>query len=834
MRIYRAPSLRAGVSSLAICFLLLGYRAVAAQGLEEVIVTAQKREQGLQDVPISVEAFSAEQIDNLSAQDIADLGVFAPNVEIDRAANQPNYRIRGIGTSDFGVGADPAVGVYQDGVYIGRSGGSKVAFNDIARVEILNGPQGTLFGRNAAAGAIQYITNKAEDDLYGWARLTLGNYDRRQVDGVINVPLTDKLYFRSGILWNRRDGWVDNLYNGDDLARRGSQSINAQLRWLPIDRLDMTLRLEYDETDQDPRVRSSAVWGPRHRGPAFTKVESEHKLDETRYLFGTSLHLTYDMDWATLTSITSWREYSSSNPEEKDGSAELLYSFNDLNEEDNWQWSQELRLNGNVGNRFAWTAGVNYFDERAKQTSGIDLSPNAVDKLIAERQIGAPYDAFPPGRPFDLAFALIPDTYNRRAYDSGAEALMADVYSERIMVDGEYRSYAAFGDVTWDITDSLSLTAGLRWTRDEKEFSRYVEFNEFVIAFAFETETRIDAQGNYDPDGELGWYTTDDSWEKTTPRVVLDWRVTDEVMLYASYAEGYKAGGFNSTGELFAPPIEPENVTNYEVGMKSTWLDNTLRTNLAVFSYEYEDLQALEFIDGACLPNSEVGAYLFETSDVEGEGLEFSLNWLPLPALEVFFNTGMLDAEYSDRTERTAVDAECVLLDRSGEAFTAAPELTFSLGGTYTLDMSSGAELAFTAAYNWAEGAERNDCKYVVNNRDQGRSSDVYGLSEVDGQLIISDPSATGDLTDPPYSSCPDNDDFEQLNARVTYFSPGRNWEVALWVVNWTDWSRDRGKDNEPDGLGEELASAFSDGSPSYGRTDEPRMYGVEFRYNFN
>jgi iron complex outermembrane receptor protein len=227
MRIYRAPSLRAGVSSLAICFLLLGYRAVAAQGLEEVIVTAQKREQGLQDVPISVEAFSAEQIDNLSAQDIADLGVFAPNVEIDRAANQPNYRIRGIGTSDFGVGADPAVGVYQDGVYIGRSGGSKVAFNDIARVEILNGPQGTLFGRNAAAGAIQYITNKAEDDLYGWARLTLGNYDRRQVDGVINVPLTDKLYFRSGILWNRRDGWVDNLYNGDDLARRGSRALQC-------------------------------------------------------------------------------------------------------------------------------------------------------------------------------------------------------------------------------------------------------------------------------------------------------------------------------------------------------------------------------------------------------------------------------------------------------------------------------------------------------------------------------------------------------------------------------------------------------------------------------
>ena len=562
-------------------------------------------------------------------------------------------------------------------------------------------------------------------------------------------------------------------------------------------------------------------------------MESEYKLDETRYLFGSSLHLTYDMDWATLTSITSWREYSSANPEEKDGSAELLYSFNDLNEENNWQWSQELRLNGDVGSRFTWTAGLNYFDEHAKQTSGIDLSPNTLDKLVSERVIGAPYSAFTPGVPIDFAFGAIEDTYNRRAYDSGAEALMADVFSERIDIDAEYESYAAFGDVTWDITDSLSLTGGLRWTRDEKEFSRYVEFNEFVLAFAFETETRIDAQGNYDPNGQLGWLTDDDSWEKTTPRLVLDWRVTDDVMLYASYAEGYKAGGFNSTGELFAPPIEPENVTNYEVGMKSTWLDNTLRANLAIFSYEYEDLQKLEFIEGECLPNTELGAYLFETSDVEGDGLELSVNWLPLPSLEVFFNTGVLDAEYTRRTERTVVDGQCVLVDRSGQAFLEAPELTFSLGGTYTLDMSNGGELAFTAAYNWAEGTERNECKYVVNNRNEGRSSDVYGLTEVNGELIISDASATGDLTESPWSSCPDNDDFEQLNGRVTYFSPGRDWELALWVVNWTDWNRDQPDGNDPGGLGEALASDFSDGSPSYLRTDEPRMYGVEFRYNF-
>jgi iron complex outermembrane receptor protein len=180
--------------AVAIASIITATAPVAfSQGLEEILVTAQKREQGLQEVPISVEAFSAEQIDNLAAQDIGDLGIFTANVQINRASNQPSYKIRGIGTSDFGIGADPAVGVYIDGVYIGRSGGSKVAFNDIARVEILNGPQGTLFGRNTAAGAIHYVTNKPEEETMGWVEATLGNYDRQQIEGVYNTALTDQL-----------------------------------------------------------------------------------------------------------------------------------------------------------------------------------------------------------------------------------------------------------------------------------------------------------------------------------------------------------------------------------------------------------------------------------------------------------------------------------------------------------------------------------------------------------------------------------------------------------------------------------------------------------------
>ena len=802
-----------------------------SQGLEEVVVTAQKREQGLQDVPIAVEAFSAQQITNLSAQDIGDLGTFTPNVAISKAANQPNYAIRGIGTDDFGIGADPAVGVYQDGVYIGRSGGSKVAFNDLARVEILNGPQGTLFGRNAAAGGMQYISNKPEEELYGWARGTVGNYDRYQVDGVANVPLADNLFFRVGLLWNQRDGWIDNVYNGNDLARQGNRSVVTQLRWLPTDRLDTILRLEFDQTDEDSRVASSAVWGPRDNGAGFNKVASDSDLSEKRNLYGASWHLTYDMDWATLTSISSYRYFNSKNPEEKDGSAELYFFFNDLNREKNDQFGQEFRLDGETGSRFRWTTGVNAYYEHARQTSGIHLTPQSLDKLIAEGEIGVPYDALAPGTPIDIAFLVFPDPFNERTVTNGAQALDDDIaYREQIRINAKYKSYAGFADVTYDITDTLALTGGLRYTYDDKKFGRYVKFNDYVVAFAFTTETRLDGNGNYDPDGNLGFLQSDKDWSKLTPRVVLEWQAQEELMLYASYTEGYKAGGFNSAGEIFAPPFDPEEVANYEVGMKSSWLDNTLRVNTALFSYNYDNLQSLVFVDAACLPDATVGTYLFETSDVEGKGFELNVNWLALPSLELYFNTGYLDAEYKRRDEKQVIDGVCVIKDRSGETFSESPDVNFTVGANYSLDFDNGGEVVLAVAYNYTGGLERDQCIYVVNNKAEGTSSDVYGLTKVDGRLVISDSSATGDLTEPPYNSCPDTDDREQLNARLAYNSPDRNWTVAAFITNATNWEPDK---VDPGGLGSQLATAFSDGSPSYGRTDEPRMYGMEFRYNF-
>lgn len=821
---------RRSLSQIAASILSLGVAMpLAAQQLEEIVVTAQKREQSMQDVPISVEAFSSARIDNLVAQDIADLGVFATNVNISRAANQPSYSIRGIGTSDFGVGADPAVGVYLDGVYIGRSGGSKTAFNDIQRIEILNGPQGTLFGRNAAAGAIQYVSNKPVDETEGWFKLTLGNFNRHQVEGLYNHALSDSVFMRTGLLYNRRDGYIDNLVNGQDLGQENNWSLTNSLLWQASDDLSVLWRVEYDEVDQDSRPSSSAVFGPRDNGKAFRVVEVERRLPETRELFGTSLHVNYEMDWASFTSITSYRQYESYNPEEKDGSAELFYSFLDLNAEDNKQWSQEFRLSGTAFKNVLWTAGVNYSGENAKQQSGIILSTEAVDKLIVEREAGFPYEGQAPGTGFELAFGFgfpgVP-----RIYADGLSAFQAGEYTENVFVEGKYESYAVFADMTWSITDRFDLTAGLRYTQDEKEFGRFVQYNDFGIAFAFPNETRIDGNGNLDPNGALGWYFQEESWSELTPRVVLNYHINDDVMVYASWAEGFKAGGFNSVGERNDDPaFDPESVSNLEAGIKSTWLDGRLRVNAAYFDYEYQDLQALAFIPGECIAGTTTGNYQFETSDVDGSGFELSANWLVADGLEVWMNTGSLDAEYTSRIRRRVVNGQCDFADEAGEKFNESPDLNYNLGASYALSMHDGAQLDVSFAWHFADGATgRRSCKFIEDNGN-GTSS-VYGLDTIDGVLTIVDPSATGTRTAPPFASCPDLEDEEFLSARATYTSSNDAWEISAWITNATDWASN---DDNPGGLGGELASNFSDGSPSFDRRDEPRMYGMELKYSF-
>lgn len=797
-------------------------------GLEEVIVTAQRRAEGLQEVPISVQSFDAQQILDLGAQDIADVGVFTPNVQFSRGVNQPRYRIRGIGTDDFGVGADPSVGVYIDGIYIGRGGGSKMAFNDLERVEVLNGPQGTLFGRNAAAGAIQYVTRKPVDDYEGWVRAIVGNHERTQFEGVYNMPLSDTLFWRTGALWNQRDGYVENEFTGNNVADEGNYSINTQLRWAPSEDLDVLFRFDYDNIDQFSRPSSSATRGVRDGDADFETIASVADFKEQRELWGTALTLTYDLNPSTtFISISSYRTYESENPEDKDGHIDPEFDFDDLNVEDNEQWSQEFRFEGDLGERANWIVGANYFKENAKQRSGINLDTRAVDRLVVEAEAGIPYDLVPPGTGFEIAFGPLGFPGLPRIYETGAEALAAGRYTENVDVEGDYESWALFADFTYSILDNLDLTVGIRYTEDEKEFTRDVTYNDFGMWFAFD-ETRVDANGNLVsfPDGVQGPFSQKQKWDDTTGRVVLDYRFTDDVLLYASYAEGYKAGGFNSASPNGDdPPFDPEEIGTWEVGIKSSWFDNRLRLNAAYFSYEYENLQELVFVQPECL-GSDFGSNQFLDSDIDGEGYELAINWLVAPGLELWANAGQVEADVVEKTRCEVIDGVVDIQDRSGDVF--ADDFSFSIGANYTYTLPGSGEITASVSYARIDGDNnRVGCRFV-QDLGTGLSAEI-GLNDVDGTLVISQPTATGAITEPPFDSCPNLDDQERLNARVAWISPGRTWTVAGWVTNATDWA----PNNDPGGLGNDLRSDFTDGSPSYSRREEPRMYGLELTYTF-
>lgn len=837
-------------------------------GLEEIVVTAQKRVERLQDVPISVTAFNEEALDNMVADSIGDLDRFVPNLSVgDSQVTQPSYSIRGITTSDFGVGLEPAVGVYIDGVYVGRTGASRVAFNDVERVEVLNGPQGTLFGRNAAAGAIQVLTNKPVETEEGWAKATLGNYNKFQAEGVYNLPFSDTLFFRGSALFNQRDGWIDDHGSNDDRGDEYNWSVAGALRWLPREDLDVIFRLEYDKIDQTSQAQSSATVGMRDNGANFRDIASDGEADEYRDLWGASATLVWDLDWAEMTSITAVRGYNSYNRRDMDGTDIRRYYFDDLNDEDNEQFSQEIRFASTGESRWTWVAGGNYFWESAKQEGGVFIGPQTADQVIWDSGVapllGMPYDEFVltgaqiprfladigglecdgtdtcslyPGAGLDFFMnsplnvytsqdgITIPQYGLSQAGLSGKE-LIAQVpyWLDSFKIDGEYESWAVFGDLGYDFNEMFTLTGGLRWTKDDKDFARYIAYNLYGVPIAFPLETRVDANGDYDPyNGSLDWYQQNKSWDEITGRLVLDVHVTEDVLLYLSGANGYKSGGFNSAGQqIDEGPLDNETVENFEVGIKSSFLDNRLRVNGAYFDYTYENLQAQVFVEPPC---SALGEYRFVSDDVEGDGYELAVTAMVTENLTVGANTGKVEAEYTESQRDVAVNGQCETRDNSGADYNTSPT-NYSFFVNYDLPLDSGALMNFSFNYNFREGGSRTSCKYVT---DEGY---IYSLAnDENGVLEVTRQSADGPaLTTLPFDSCPANPDDEYATARASYTPASEKWQLAVYVQNLMN----ADSTGDPGGLGGALATPYWDGSPTYSDPKKPEFYGMEFRYNF-
>ena len=528
--------------------------------LEKIVVTSQRREELLQTVPITVNSYNKDFISTTGAQSLADIAKFSPALEVDNSSvTQPRFKIRGIGTTDFGIGTDPAVSIYQDDVYIGRSGNALLQFTDIERVEVLKGPQGTLFGRNSAAGAIQIFTQKPSNNFSASLRTRLGNYDKKLFEGVVNAPIIDdQLLLRLNAIYNSRDGFIDNAEGGKDFSDEGYQAIRSSLLWNASDTTQLRYTYEYNHVNQQgpTAIGLNSILSPN--GGDIRKAISNDAIKdkEKRNLHSHNLNLQHDFSLASMTWISSYRQFNTKNREDEDGVGKKYAYLDSENSENNKQFTQELRFNGET-NHFDWVGGFFYSYEKGEQALKLTTYTNSLNASFQQSLPSAPVANFP-----------FPDNL---------------IWTESMENKLTSQSIAAFADITWSITEQLKLTFGIRHTRDKKRFSwRNIPNNLLGIPF-----DQLFPSPEY-PLALKGQRVTETkNWHNTSPRAVAAYQWNKDLMSFFSYTQGYKTGGFNSVQIL--SDFEPETVENFEWGFKSTWFNQRLLLNTSLFHYKYHE-----------------------------------------------------------------------------------------------------------------------------------------------------------------------------------------------------------------------------------------------------
>jgi len=768
-----------------------------ATQLGNITVTAQSRNQEMQSVPIPLQIVTAKQVDTLAATDLSKMSLFVPGLVVGGdQPTQPSYQLRGISTDDFGIGTESAVGVYIDGVYAARSGAALLAFNDVQRIEVLKGPQGTLFGRNAAAGAISIITNEPGDTFEGRVRARFGDYGRQYLDGLLNVPINQDMALRFSSYSNRSDGWITDAASGKRYGGDHDFGTRMVWRWNVSDDTRVLLSWDHENLKQLPKpaigliaLSNDTQERPPYPADPSTYLNPLHAplyndavgAVEKRKFDGATLSIDHSFAWGSLVSTTAWRHFNTENRGDYDGTNHIVSYLDTANLERNRSWYQEFKLSGN-NSLMDWVSGVSYYDEHANQTSQTNVFTDGIDTL-ANNVMGV-------GHP-------LTDISNGLAAMGLPYTLLGDPWHEAISNVGHFKAYAAFGDVIWHLNDRLNLTTGIRYTRDQKRFSWYNmprradEFDATVAALGQagvigmlppEAQYALAAFGNNiiftDAVGVPVQFG--DSWSDFSPRAVLDYKFTPDVMGYVSATKGYKAGGYNSVqvGSRF----QPEKVWNYEAGIKTVFPEQNLLFNSSVYYYKYTNRQSLTLDPNTA--GSGVPRYLVNSTDQEAKGLELEAQWQPVDDLRLSFTGAYIDATYSKAVAPSGVSL-------SGQP-TGEPKFSFAAALGYTWHAVAGGKLE--ANINHAFRGESR-C-----NRD----------SQLQGTCQVSPNFSTGASQ-------------QRTDARLDWSAANDHWGVAFYVNNLFDKRYVTGVSNIS-------ASVF--GTP-YASITPPRMWGVEWRAKF-
>lgn len=525
---------------------------------EEIVVTAQRREQSAQDVPISLTVFSSEQLKELGVESTVDLAGFTPGLTIGQNTGDGDFAfvsLRGVTMRDFADTNESPSAVYLNEFYKANLMGLDQQLFDIGRVEVLRGPQGTLYGRNTTGGLIHYVASRPTRQADGYVDLTVGDYNQLKVEGALSGPISDTISARLSALHNEHDGWLDNVFAGnEDGNALDATSVRAQLLFSPSENSEFLLLAQYAYNDneagnmfphvavtQDP-VTGLAV--PNPGGPGFAGYIEATPNNPRDTNSNRDIALETDQITAIalgkwrfgdleLVSVTGYEETSKDGRSDSDGTP--FNAGTEVHPRAD-QLSQEFRLSGST-EKLQWLTGIYYFA-------------------------------------YDI------DGMQRRCRPGTCDALRNPV-----LYDLETRSWAAFANVDFALTSNVGLTTGLRYTQEDKEY----ELNNMDFGFIFSQDTVGDLAKQDD--------------DNVSFNVRLNWTPSDNVLTYAGVARGYKAGTFNVGFTPIATdaiPVDPEELTSYEVGFKSSNTNDTLQVNGAVFYYDYQDSQAFQF-DGRTL-----------------------------------------------------------------------------------------------------------------------------------------------------------------------------------------------------------------------------------------
>ena len=719
-------------------------------GLEEIVVTARKREESLQSAPVSVTAFTSEMLQETGAASLAALRTLTPNVQFQQnaSATTAGVFIRGIGQSDFLLTSDPGVGIYVDGVYLARTYGSVLDLLDVERIEVLRGPQGTLFGKNTIGGAVNVITAQPLDKFYGKAQAQFGSRNRVDVDGIANFPLVPetlaaKLAFSS----RTQDGYVNapNIGQNDNKTNdTNRQTVRGALRWQAAENVYVTVGGDYSRQRQafadvhnfglnrdgsaNTRAYEALALNPQglsfntdySSGP-YTTLGSDDSFDNLDG-WGTNLTANWQIGAATLKSITAYRDLTWWHGNDMDGTP---LEINGTVRTDNWQhqFSQELQVTGTTfGDRMTYAAGLFYMKEKARDIANIRAfhGTRAALEALPARTFPSNFSFAPgyvnpcngtaPGAPGNVVCLGGAGNLANRILDFEFDASRSQ----------ETTSYAAYAQSTFKVTERLSATAGVRQSKDEKDLI----FNQ--VAFFDQFKSLDNAPGS-------------DSWSSFTPRVGLEFQATPDHLLYVSAARGFKSGGFNGRpiSVLSILPYNPEYVWTYEAGFKSEWFDHRLRFNTSAFFMDYTDIQ-VQLIEAD--PVTGIRIVVRNPGDGEMRGFESELVAVPVRGLTLSAGIGMTDWKYTEI--RQQIPGVTLNSER-----TDLPKWQGNVAAEYTFSLSNESQLQFR--------------------------TDAYHQTKV-----FFDAANNPILTQPGYTL---------VNGRVSFIGPSDKWQVYVFGKNLTD-----------------------------------------------